>query len=119
MTDKEEAEWILEKLFLRLEDELQRERKLAKKLRAKEAETGKKQETPKWPLTTVEERERSGSVDGEEEEKDNKSSESSKTSEGQSSTADKDSRPTSSENTKGPRRVSMEEGKDSRLPRLE
>jgi potassium channel subfamily K len=59
MGDKEEAEWILEKLLARLEDELQRERDLAKKLKAKKEEkTGEKQDTPCWPLRRVEDREK-------------------------------------------------------------
>ena len=46
MGDKDEAEWVLEKLIARLEDELQREKKLATKLRAKkQKERGQKQDS--------------------------------------------------------------------------
>ena len=106
MGDKEEAEWILEKLFERLEDELQREKKLAKKLRAKkERETGEKQDAPGWPLRPVEDPEKHAPVPDDDE--DNKSGQSSKTLEGQADGEERDSRPNSSEDEQ-----------DSRPPRL-
>ena len=105
--DKEEAEWILEKLFERLEDELDREKKVAKKLRAKEErKTGEKQDDLAWPPRPVEDRGKHmppALKYADDEEEEDKSGESSKTLEGQTSGEDKDSRP-----------VSTEEGKDSR-----
>lgn len=57
MGGKDEPEWILEKLFERLGEELQEERKLAKKMRQqKEAETGERQPTLDWPVRPVESR---------------------------------------------------------------
>jgi potassium channel subfamily K, other eukaryote len=117
MGDEEEAGWILEKLFAKLEDELIRERILAKKLRAKkEKETGEKQDTPRWPLRPLDDADKHVPVQDDEDE--NKSRGSSRTLDGQLSGEEEASRPTSSED-KGSRRLSAEEGKDSRPPRLE
>lgn len=81
MGDKEEAEWILEKLLARLEDELRGEREFAKKLKAeKEKETGEKQDTPCWPLRRVKDREKDLQVPGDED--DDRSGGSSKTLQG-------------------------------------
>jgi potassium channel subfamily K len=116
--DKEEAEWVLEKLLARLEDELQRERKITKKLRAKkEEETGEKQDTPRWPLRRVEDRKKDMQVSGDQD--DDGSGGSSKTLQGHAGREEKDSRPTSSGDEEGSRRVSVEEGKDSKPPRLD
>jgi potassium channel subfamily K len=121
MGDQDEAEWVLEKLFARLEDELQRERKLAKKLKAKkEKETDKKQDTPRWPLRLIEDQGKHLPVhdDDHDDDDDDKSRESSRTLEGQASREEKDSRPTSSEDEKDSGRLSVEEGKDPRPPRI-
>jgi potassium channel subfamily K len=118
MGDLEEAEWILEKLFAKLEDELIRERKLAKKLRAKkEKKMGEKQDTPRGPPRPIEDPDKHLRVQDDEDE--NKSRGSSKTLDGPFSGEEKGSRPPSSEDEKGSRRLSAEEGKDSRLPQLE
>ena len=51
MGDKDEAEWILEKLFQRLETELLKERKLAQKIRKQKIDAGEDPGTgPGWPL---------------------------------------------------------------------
>jgi potassium channel subfamily K, other eukaryote len=116
LEDREEAEWVLEKLLARLEDELQREMKRTKKLRAKkEEETGEKQDTPRWPLRRVEDRKKDMQVPGDQD--DDGSGGSSNTLQAHAGREEKDSRPTSSE--KGSRRVSVEEGKDSKPPRLD
>jgi potassium channel subfamily K len=116
MQDKEEAEWILEKLFIRLEEDLKREREWAKKLRAKkEKETGEKQATPGWPVLSVED---PGKLLQHDDEDDGKTRASSRTLGRQLSAEEKDSRPTSSEDEKGSERLSVEEGKDSRPPQI-
>jgi potassium channel subfamily K, other eukaryote len=110
MGDKEEAEWILEKLFIRLEVELIKEKELAKKLRArKEKETGEKRDAPDWPVLPAEDPGKHLQHDGED---DRKTRASSRTLEGQFSAEEEDSRLTSSEDQEG----SVEEGKDSRPP---
>jgi potassium channel subfamily K len=94
MQDKEEAEWILEKLFIRLEEELNREKESAKKLRAKkERETGKKQDASGWPVLPVED---PGKRPQHDDEDDRKTRASSRTLGGQFSAEEGDSRPTSS-----------------------
>jgi potassium channel subfamily K len=55
MGEKEEAEWLLEKFLARLDDELQRETKLAEQLRTEKEE---EQDTPRWPLRRAEDREK-------------------------------------------------------------
>ncbi len=93
MGDKDEAEWILEKLFRRLEEELQEEKKLAAKMRRKkEQETGEKQETPKWPLRPVEDR----PAENDEKKDGNGSGDSAKTLDGESDESG-DSRPSSAD----------------------
>ena len=120
MGDKEEAEWILEKLFERLEDELNRERKLAVKLRAKkERETGEKQDDLAWPPRPVEDRGKHmppALKDAYDEDEEDKNSESSKTLKGQISGEDKDSRSTSTEDEKTLKGPSVEERRDPRPP---
>ena len=116
MGNKGEAEWILEKLFIRLEDELKREKELAKKLRAKkEKETGEKQDAPGWPILPVES---PGKRLQHDDEDDRKTRASSRTLGGQFSAEEGDSRPTSNEDQKGSGRLSPEEGKDSRPPQI-
>jgi potassium channel subfamily K, other eukaryote len=112
MGNEDESEWILQKLFARLEEELARERQRAQRLRAnKEEETGVKQEAPGWPLQPVrEDQEKHLPVHDED---DDKSGESSRTLEGQSSGEEKDLRLTSSENEEGSRRLSAAQGKHS------
>ena len=118
MGDKEEAEWVLEKLFQRLEDELQRERKLAKKMRAKKEKEGDKKEGESgWPIQPVEDKPLDEEED-EEEEEDDQSGESSKTLEGQTSGEDKHSRPGSRENDQASRCDLIEQGKDVRPPQI-
>jgi potassium channel subfamily K len=95
MSDKDEAEWILEKFFIRLEEELKREKELAQKMRAKkEKVTGEKQDTSRWPVLPVEDPGKRLQIDDED---DGKTRASSRTLGRQLSAEDKDSRPTSSE----------------------
>jgi len=116
MGDKEEAEWILEKLFIRLDEELKREKESAKKLRAKkERETGKKQDTSGWPVLPAED---PGKRPQHDDEDDRKTRASSRTLGGQFSAEEGDSRPTSSEDQKGSGWLSVEEGKGSRPPQI-
>jgi potassium channel subfamily K len=116
MGDKEEAEWVLEKLFIRLEEELQKEKELAKKLSAKkEEETGEKQDASSWPVLSVED---PGERLQHEDEDDRKTRASSRTLGGQFSVEERDSRPTSSEDQKGSGRLSVGEGRDSRPPQI-
>ena len=102
MGDKEEPEWILEKLFIRLEEELKREKESAKKLRAKEKETGEKQDASGWPVLPVEDPGKRPQYDDED---DRKTRASSRTLGGQFSAEEGDSRPTSSEDQKGSGRL--------------
>jgi potassium channel subfamily K len=99
-SDKEEAEWVLEKLLAKLEDELQRETKLAKKLRAKKEE---KQDIPRWPLRRAEDREKALQLPGGGggDEGDDGTGGSLKTLQGQAGKGETDSRPTSREDKKG------------------
>jgi potassium channel subfamily K, other eukaryote len=98
MSDKDEAEWILEKLFIRLEEGLKIEKGLAQKLRAKEKETGEKQDASGWPVLPVED---PGKRLQHDDEDDGKTRASSRTLGRQLSAEDKNSRPTSSEDDKG------------------
>ena len=99
MSDKDEAEWVLEKLFIRLEEELKREKELVQKLRTKKKkETGEKQDASEWPVLPVEDLGKHLQNDDED---DGKTRTSSRTLGRQLSAEDKDSRPTSSEDDKG------------------
>jgi potassium channel subfamily K len=98
MSDKDEAEWILEKFFIRLEEELKREKEVARKLRAKgRKEMGEKQDASGWPVLPVEDLGKRLQNDDED---DGKTRTSSRTLGRQLSVEDKDSRPTSSEDEK-------------------
>jgi potassium channel subfamily K len=114
MANKDEAEWVLEKLFIRLEKQLKMEKELAEKLRAqKEKETSEKQDASSAPVEPAEDpRKRLQNDD----ENDGKTRASSRTLRWQLSAEDEDSRLTSSGDDKDSGRHLAEERTDSRPP---